>query len=412
MSFESDRQILRELGKTIAEIAALPMQQQTKRQWVALNGLRPERPMFMIDQIPWHEMNTGGELDLLCEDELCRGIEQGMRRTLYKWNHMRDDSVVEAAVNIPKAIMGLDFGISANETVLALDAENDVISHHYADQLQNWDDLEKIKTPEIRLDEQTTARRVGMAHEIFDGILEVRPMGYLPNFAPWDRISQWRGVENPLMDLVDRPDFIHATMERITTVNLRLLDQLEEKGLLAFDLSLIHCTGAWSDELPAVGFDPLKPRARDIWTSGMAQMFSSVSPAMHEEFEIEYAKRWYERFGLVYYGCCEPLDRKIGIIRKLPHVRKISMSPWSHKERGAEAIGGDFVFSNKPNPALLVATSFTTEHAENELRATYAACKKHGCPVEFILKDISTVQYEPQRLWQWAQMARRFVENA
>ena len=54
----NDKQILRELGKRVAEIAALPEQQQTIRLWKQLNGLKPVRPMVMIDQIPWHEMNV------------------------------------------------------------------------------------------------------------------------------------------------------------------------------------------------------------------------------------------------------------------------------------------------------------------------------------------------------------------
>ncbi|MGY8826465.1 MAG: hypothetical protein ACKVJG_21485 [Candidatus Latescibacterota bacterium] len=28
--------------------------------------------------------------------------------------------------------------------------------------------------------------------------------------------------------------------------------------------------------------------------------------------------------------------------------------------------------------------------------------QRHGCPLEIILKDISTGCYQPQRLWQWA----------
>ena len=33
------------------------------------------------------------------------------------------------------------------------------------------------------------------------------------------------------------------------------------------------------------------------------------------------------------------------------------------------------------------------------------ACEKHGCPLEYILKDISTVGYEPERLFEWARIA-------
>ena len=141
----------------------------------------------------------------------------------------------------------------------------------------------------------------------------------------------------------------------------------------------------------------------------MAQIFSTVSPAMHDEFEIAYSARWYARFGLGYYGCCEPLDRKVDIIRKLPHVRKISMSPWVDVERGAERIGRDFVFSRKPSPALLAGDTWEPAAVERDLRATLAACDRHACPVELILKDISTVRYQPQRLWEWADVARKVV---
>ncbi len=87
----------------------------------------------------------------------------------------------------------------------------------------------------------------------------------------------------------------------------------------------------------------------------MAQIFVSVSPGDAPGVRARLRLPWYERFGLGYYGCCEPLDTKIDIVRKIPNVRKISMSPWVKVERGAERIGGDFVFSRKPSPALLAS---------------------------------------------------------
>ena len=59
----------------------------------------------------------------------------------------------------------------------------------------------------------------------------------------------------------------------------------------------------------------------------MAQIFASVSPGMHWEFELEYAVEWYRRFGLNYYGCCEPLHDRLDYISRIPNLRKISMSP-------------------------------------------------------------------------------------
>jgi hypothetical protein len=205
---------------------------------------------------------------------------------------------------------------------------------------------------------------------------------------------------------------MHSMVSRLTEAQLAMLDQLEEKGLLGYGQRTIHCTGAHTDELPAPGFDPQRPRARDLWTFGMAQIFAAVSPAMHQEFELDYAARWYARFGLVYYGCCEPLDDKIDIIRRVPNVRKISMSPWVDVEKGAERIGTDFVFSRKPSPALLAGDAWQPEAVERDLRDTQERCARHSCPVEFILKDISTVRYRPQRLWEWVDVAMGVVNGS
>ena len=225
----------------------------------------------------------------------------------------------------------------------------------------------------------------------------------------WDPISTWMSVEGALWGLADRPEYMHRLVGRLTDGYLSMLDQLEAQGLLGPAQPTIHCTGAWTDELPAAGGDAARPRARDLWTFGMSQMFSTVSPAMHEEFERPYLAPWFERFGLAYYGCCEPLDDKVDLVRRLPRVRKVSMSPWVRVERGAERLGRDFVFSRKPSPALLAVDDWNPAHVERDLRETIDACARHGCPLELILKDISTVRYQPQRLWEWARLAMRLV---
>jgi hypothetical protein len=86
------------------------------------------------------------------------------------------------------------------------------------------------------------------------------------------------------------------------------------------------------------------------------------------------------------------------------------MSPWVDEEIGASEIRGDYVFSRKPSPALLAWPRFREDEVRQHLKKTVDICARHGCPLEIILKDVSTVQYEPQRLWRWAEIAMEVVQ--
>jgi len=407
----ADRNVLRTLAHEVAGIADLPVQRETRSLWRALNGLQPVRPMARIDELPWHEMDVDGELTLLSQDETERRLERSLRQTLYAWRHMPLDMVVEPVIEIPKVIRTSGFGIDIRETTLVTDPHNEIVSHGYIDQLEDATAVERIRAPVVDLDAEATAELEAKAHEVFDGILEVRMQGWLPSFELWDDIVNWRGAQTVLFDLADRPDHMHEVASRYTDARLEMLDQLEEKGLLGRDQALIHCTGAWTDELPAPGYDPDRPRVRDLWTFGMAQILGSVSPQMFEEFEVPYASRWYARFGLAYYGCCDPLHERVHLVRRIPNVRKISMSPWADVEVGAEAIGSDYVVSYKPNPALVAREGWHPEAIEDDLRQVVEICRRTGSPLEITLKDISTAAYKPQRLWEWADIAARVVRG-
>lgn len=407
---ESDKNILRSLAAEIAEIAALPIQKEKIRLWKALNGKKPIRPMVAIDQVCWNEMNVDDELTLQCVTKEARQYEEQFRQILYQWHHFPVDRVVEPVLRVPKAVENTGFGLEVKEQIAISDETSSVVGHAYKNQFERDEDLGKIKMPVITHDTAETERRLDFAHTVFDGLLEVKPQGVDPYLSVWDPISTWMGVEELLYALVDRPDFMLALANRMVEGYMLMLDQLEEQGLLIDHQPLIHCTGAYTDELPAPGFDPEKPRTKDLWMFGLAQVFATVSPEMFEKFEIEPNMPLFSRFGLVYYGCCDPLDRKMKQVRRIPHLRKVSMSPWVNEELGASEIRGDYVFSRKPNPALLAAPQFDEQAVRDHLWHSVDVCRRYGCPLELILKDISTVKYEPQRLWRWAEIAMDVVQ--
>ena len=148
----------------------------------------------------------------------------------------------------------------------------------------------------------------------------------------------------------------------------------------------------------------LKAPLTEIWGIGAAQIFSEVSPAMHEEFALKHEARWYQRFGHNFYGCCEPLHHKVDIVnRNIPRLQKISMSAWIDFDKAVENVRDEIVFAWKPNPAVFAAPVWDPEVVRKDMEEKLEKAK--NCIVEMHMKDISTVRYEPQRLWEWAQIA-------
>jgi hypothetical protein len=267
--------------------------------------------------------------------------------------------------------------------------------------------VDLIQKSEVRIDEDATEATYRALVDIFDPEMPVVRRG-VPGFwfAPWDVLVRWTGIEEALVDLSDRPDYIHAAMDRLVEVLLDRLDQCERLGVVALNSTNVRIgSGAYgySSEVPGDDFDSGSIRTADLWGSATAQIFGVVSPRMHEEFALRYEKKWMERFGLNYYGCCEPLHDKIDILEEVPNLRKISMSPWADLDVATSKMGDRHVYSVKLNPACVAEEGWDAEHVRSDLREKLAILD--GCAVEIVLKDISTVKGDPQRLWEWAAIA-------
>ena len=409
---QKDKDVLRLLAMEYAEIAALPEQEESRARWRALNALKPKRPLVMIDQVCWNELEKGEKaLEMLCEDETCRRYEELLRHRIYQWHNFRVDMVADPYLLVRKAIVNSGYGIKIQEETLVGDPTNDVLAHRYIDILKTDEDIERITLPTISHDVAETERRMELADDLFHGILPVYAEGAAPVIQIWDYITHCKGVESSLYAMIDEPEFVHRMVSRMVWSLSGMMDQMEEQGLLATHQTIIHCTGAYTDELPAPGYNPEKPRLKDIWSMGLAQLFCNVSGEMFDEYEIEYIKPLCERFGMIYYGCCDPLDRKMEYVEKIPNLRKVSMSPWVNIRRGAEAIAGRYVYSRKPNPSLLASDAFNEDIARRDLIEAKEACDETGCPLEIIMKDISTIRYDPARLSRWAEIAMDVVES-
>lgn len=410
-----ERDILRSLAEEIARIAADPVNRENAQAWRDLNALAPTaRPLVWINEIPWQEMNVAGELDLHCQTPLARGIEGEFRRTIYQWKHLRGHMVVEPVFYSPLAIRDTGFGIRQEGVNNPTGPVGGITSQEFDPQIKELADVEKIHIPEVSHDAAASAERLEAMRDLFGGILDVRPRGVAHQwFTLWDNLIRWYGVQEAMMDFILNPELVHAALQRLLDACMARLDQQIALGLLSPTNGPMRVGSggyAYTDELPETTGLPGSLGPGQQWGCANAQILSEVSPAMHEEFSLRYDRQWLARFGLAYYGCCEPLHLKMGILQSIPNLRKISMSAWADPARMAEAGNGRYVLSFKPNPAVFASdTHWHPEWARRDLTETLE--KTRGSKVEIIMKDISTVACQPQKLWEWADLAVEIADR-
>ena len=162
---KQDRDVLRQLGSRYMEIAVLPVQKEKISLWKSLNRGAMQRPMVVIDQHPWNELNITGALTCQVQDPYWRGVEGQLRKTIYAWDHFPVDMVVDPFIAIPPSMTNSGYGINSVTTFLAKE-EGSVASQHFENVLKDWDDIEKIQPMRLTYNSHQTVQYLEEAKEI------------------------------------------------------------------------------------------------------------------------------------------------------------------------------------------------------------------------------------------------------
>jgi hypothetical protein len=401
-----ERTILRRLAGRVAELASRPIEQNKRELWYRHNALLPTRPVIFCDpENGWKEIIPAGQLE--CEGSLARLWEFRLRQEIFWGTQMGDDRVIEPFFDIAHGFNESDWGMhEARKTVQADGA------YTWDPPLKQYDDLVKLRFPQISIDEKATEALFEQAQETLGDLLTVR----LKTIWWWTQgitqtVIHLRGLEQFMLDMLDQPQDLHRLMQFMCAGHLARLDWLEEHGLLSLnnDGTYVGSGGfGWTTELPGPGFAGRVTTA-DLWGFAESQETVGVSPDMFAEFILPYQLPLLERFGLNCYGCCEPLDKRWKYVRQIPRLRRVSVSPWSDRAKMAEALGADFIFSMKPNPADLAMDSFDEERIRAGLRKDLQLTR--GCRVEVIMKDNHTICHDPSRVIRWVQIAHQEAES-
>jgi len=407
---ENDRKVLRGLASKYMLYALSDKNKEKRELWRALNCMRMQKPMISIEQIPWNEMDVDGSLVNKVEDPYFRGIEQTLRRQIYKWEHLPADMVLDPYITLPRSISNSGFGLTTQR--LAHSSAGTINSYLFEDQLEELEDLQKIHTPVLSINIEKEAEIFYEAEKIFGGIAPLEWGGISLHSGLWDSITFWKGVENCYIDLLDRPELIHAIMEKYTSAFIEHIEQINTLKIYDVKSNSCHCSYTFNDRVSDLERLTCEGVTYNGWTFSMAQLFTSVSPEINREFEVPYMSRIFRYFDSIYYGCCERLDDRLDIIDTMPNIRKISCSPWSDREHFASVLPKKYIMSNKPMPAYLIGSSLDEDLVRKDIRRTIATAKKNGLGLELLLKDISTVENDPRRLWKWSEIVEEETANA
>lgn len=407
-----DKSIVSELAKKYFEIANSEYNRKSIELAYNSNDLKGGRPFVSIDEIPWVEFSNEPDLKLCCDNSYARLIEDYFRKELYCFRYFPTNRIFRKYFAVRKSYDTEGWNVCEKADIIISEKGNGIVSHRYHDIFETEEDINKMKPYSIIPRHDLDYENIEKTNDLLDGILETKLVGegyiYL---APWDQLVRMHTVENTFFDFYDRPQFMHSLMQRYVELNKDRIEQLEKFNLLdsCDTLSSLHCTAPYTEILPSTS-DKKMFKMEDIWIRCTAQSLGSCSPEMYNNFEIEHMAPLFSRFGAVYYGCCEPLEKVIPYLKNHPNIRKIGVSPFANVYDCAEQIGRNYTLSRKPNPSYL-SGGFSKEIIEKEIRQTVEICEKFNCSYDYVLKDISTIGHKPERLAIWAKTVNAVLDE-
>jgi len=276
-------------------------------------------------------------------------------------------------------------------------------------------DLHILKPAVCSVDVEKTIRYKAFLEDLLGGALPVciRSGTYARSMLT-GHVIELMGMEAFFTAMYDCPDEVHQLMKYLSDNSVQVMRWAEANQLLRVNNTNQTSFGSsynFTTKLPAAGYHAQAARLCDMWGSANSQETVGVSPAMFHEFVFPYYRDACEPFGLLYYGCCEPAHPFWEDIRRLPHLKKVSISRWCDEKMMGEALRGtDIVFSRKPDPNFLsVDKTLNEEGWAAHIRETLEATR--GVFVEFIVRDVYTVHGNLNNPRRCVQIARQQIDK-
>ena len=398
---------IRALARQVSEESTSPRYDELRRRWWKHNSLIKDRPLVLCRPVSaWRELIPP---DIIVSREpLLRSIEEQLRMKLWKVE-IGDDEVLEPWVEIQAAFVGPEsmqdiWGIHITTKETGVKGG----SFAFVPAIRKLEDLDRLQVPDHRVDEQATKLLEERANEVLNGILPVRVIRFRISFIGlgyW--VSYLLGLEQLMWYMLERPEWVHRLMAFLRDAHLTYLRNAERDGLLVRnDHGILNRPPHYCKDLPQPDFDGNHVRLKDMWGQADSQEFGMVSPKMTEEFLYQYQNSILALFGVNSFGCCESHHNKWYLIRQMPNVRMVSVSPWTDLEEAVHEIGDRYVLNWRVNPSKILSAMDPLQMRQEIEEGMGIA--GHTC-INVVYQDIETLNGRPDHLKTWASVAKDVV---
>jgi hypothetical protein len=414
-----EKSVLRELAVRWMAHASNPAMGERKKLWTAVHDLKPVRPVILVET-----SSVDGfvePVELQCADPFLRAVERNMRDTVRHADEVGDDIVVEPWFRFGWQMKLPDFGVSVEQKPALMGNNETSLGYSFNFPVKTPADISLLRKRAFEVDREKTAGYKALLEDVFGDILPVRVGNYDPFLAEsgdegfcgnfffgltW-QVYRFIGNDGLLYWVYDSPETIRWLMRYLTDDKLALFNFMERERLLTpnADTQMAGPRAyGYVSELPGPSHTgPLT--LKNLWGWAESQETINISPTMYREFVLPGLAELSSRFGLIYYGCCEPVHDRLPLIMKaIPNLRSVSVSGWSDLEKVAEMLGSRYVYSRKPTPALLSGANPPWTLARDDMEKTFRATK--GSCLEILLRDVYTINHDRGRLAEWVRMTK------
>lgn len=403
-----DREILRALAHRQLEAANSPKNRSRVEAWKKHNALCGERPMIHVELGTFEQEIIPQRLR--CETESGRQLERALWSSFINLTEFDDDRVVPDYFGVNVRTWFNPFGHVVTQHNAVNENGEKSLGHQFdywiSDLEEDWD---KLKPSDFGADLAGTKAYKVLAESAFGDILPVRLDGAALYAVPTQQVVHLMGMEQMCFALYDCPELFLEMMDRLAEDYLAFFGYLEKNGLL-YPTTTFQPVGqgtvAFTDELKKEM--PLK--TTDVWGFLDSQETVSISPEMFHDFVFPCYKKIAQCYGLLSYGCCEPVHPVWESIKTLPNLRKVSVSPWCDQAFMAEQLrGSKTIFHRKPSPNYLgMGTALDEDAFRAHISETIRLAR--GCTLEITQRDVYTINNDIHKVRRYVEIIREEIE--